>query len=68
MSTTEAKAVEAARVLAPGHTYRSVTEKISALVLTRPVGRGWLAGAAYRGGSAVHGASQHPPWRPGPRT
>jgi Ni/Fe-hydrogenase subunit HybB-like protein len=33
-------------VLAPGHTYESVTEKISAVVLTRPLGLGWLAGFA----------------------
>jgi Ni/Fe-hydrogenase subunit HybB-like protein len=31
-------------VLAPGHTYASVTEKISSVVLTRPLGLGWLAG------------------------
>jgi Ni/Fe-hydrogenase subunit HybB-like protein len=31
-------------VLAPGHTYTSVTEKISSVVLTRPLGLGWLAG------------------------
>ncbi len=33
-------------VLAPGHTYESVTEKISGVVLTRPLGLGWLAGFA----------------------
>jgi Ni/Fe-hydrogenase subunit HybB-like protein len=33
-------------VLAPGHTYESVTEKISSVVLTRPLGLGWLAGFA----------------------
>ena len=31
-------------VLAPGHTYASVTDKIAAVVLTRPLGIGWLAG------------------------
>jgi Ni/Fe-hydrogenase subunit HybB-like protein len=31
-------------VLGPGHTYTSVTEKISSVVLTRPLGLGWLAG------------------------
>src|SRR5271170_2686820 len=31
-------------VLAPGHTYESVTEKISGVVLTRPMGLGWLMG------------------------
>ena len=33
-------------VLAPGHTYETVTEKISGVVLTRPVGLGWVAGFA----------------------
>src|SRR5215213_5615960 len=33
-------------VLAPGHTFASVTDKISSIVLTRPTGRGWLAGFA----------------------
>src|SRR5689334_23866031 len=32
------------RVLEPGHDYASVTDKISAIVLTRPVSLGWLAG------------------------
>jgi molybdopterin-containing oxidoreductase family membrane subunit len=31
-------------VLEPGHTYASVTDKIAAVVLTRPLGIGWLAG------------------------
>jgi Ni/Fe-hydrogenase subunit HybB-like protein len=31
-------------VLEPGHTYASVTDKISSIVLTRPLGLGWLAG------------------------
>src|SRR5580700_9310879 len=31
-------------VLEPGHTYASVTDKISSIVLTRPLGIGWLAG------------------------
>lgn len=31
-------------VLAPGHTFGSVTDKISAIVLTQPVGKGWLFG------------------------
>src|SRR5271157_6014307 len=30
--------------LEPGHTYASVTDKIAAVVLTRPLGIGWLAG------------------------
>jgi Ni/Fe-hydrogenase subunit HybB-like protein len=30
--------------LEPGHTYASVTDKISSVVLTRPLGLGWLAG------------------------
>jgi Ni/Fe-hydrogenase subunit HybB-like protein len=33
-------------VLAPGHTYASVTDKIASVVLTRPLGIGWLAGFA----------------------
>ena len=33
-------------VLGPGHTYASVTDKISAIVLTRPTSKGWLAGFA----------------------
>lgn len=33
-----------APVLEPGHTYGSVTEKISAIVLTRPTSRGWWLG------------------------
>jgi len=32
--------------LEPGHTYASVTDKISSVVLTRPLGIGWLAGFA----------------------
>src|SRR5499427_4257643 len=31
-------------LLEPGHTYASVTDKIAAVVLTRPLGIGWLAG------------------------
>ena len=34
------------RVLAPGHTYESVTEKISSTVLTRPTTLGWFVGFA----------------------
>ena len=33
-------------VIEPGHTYASVTDKIAAVVLTRPLGIGWLAGFA----------------------
>src|ERR671925_1427203 len=33
-----------ALVLAPGHTYASVTDKISSIVLTRKTPRGWLLG------------------------
>src|ERR1700741_1906795 len=35
-----------ARVLEPGHSYASVTDKIATIVLTRPVSLGWLAGFA----------------------
>ena len=37
---------EAEPWLEPGHTYASVTDKISSAVLTRPLGIGWLAGFA----------------------
>jgi Ni/Fe-hydrogenase subunit HybB-like protein len=33
-------------VIRPGHTYESVTDKISSIVLTRKTPRGWLAGFA----------------------
>src|SRR6202795_4555518 len=33
-------------VLVPGHTYGSVTDKISAIVLTRPISLGWFVGFA----------------------
>jgi molybdopterin-containing oxidoreductase family membrane subunit len=33
-------------VLAPGHTFGSVTDKISAIVLTRPYQRRWIFGFA----------------------
>ncbi len=33
-------------VIEPGHTYSSVTDKISAIVLTRPTSLGWVAGFA----------------------
>src|SRR6266404_84121 len=38
--------VQVAPVLEPGHTYASVTDKISAIVLTRPTSLGWVAGFA----------------------
>ena len=31
-------------VLGPGHTFASVTDKISAIVLTRPISFGWFVG------------------------
>jgi molybdopterin-containing oxidoreductase family membrane subunit len=31
-------------IIAPGHTFGSVTDKISAIVLTKKTGRGWLVG------------------------
>ena len=31
-------------VLGPGHSYTSVTDKISAIVLTRPTSLGWFVG------------------------
>lgn len=33
-------------VIEPGHTYASVTDQISAIVLTRPTSRGWILGFA----------------------
>src|SRR6476646_2339795 len=40
-SSTE---IERAPVIAPGHTFGTVTEKISAIVLTRPASNGWFLG------------------------
>src|SRR5579872_821505 len=40
-STTE---LERAPVIEPGHTFGTVTEKISAIVLTRPASNGWFIG------------------------
>src|SRR5690349_9549088 len=40
-TTTE---IERAPVIAPGHTFGTVTEKISAIVLTRPASNGWFIG------------------------
>ena len=40
------------RVLAPGHTFKSVTEKISGIVLTTHTPLGWLAGFMMAGGMA----------------
>src|SRR5437867_11649918 len=33
-----------ARVIEPGHSYATVTDKIASIVLTRPTSIGWLAG------------------------
>ncbi len=38
---------EGGHVLGPGHTFGSVTDKISSIVLTRPYRRGWLLGFAF---------------------
>ena len=45
---TERSALEAttAPVIGPGQTYETVTDKISAIVLTRPSGRRWWIGLA----------------------
>src|SRR5215813_9987603 len=40
-SSTE---IERAPVIEPGHTFGTVTEKISAIVLTRPATNGWFIG------------------------
>ncbi|HUO14119.1 MAG TPA: NrfD/PsrC family molybdoenzyme membrane anchor subunit [Verrucomicrobiae bacterium] len=42
-SSTE---IQRTPVIAPGHTFGTVTEKISAIVLTRPTSLGWFAGFA----------------------
>jgi molybdopterin-containing oxidoreductase family membrane subunit len=34
-------------VMEPGHSFGTVTEKISAIVLTRPVSNGWFAGVGF---------------------
>src|ERR1700682_1483001 len=43
---TEDLQLAPAPVIEPGHTYSSVTDKISAIVLTRPTSLGWVAGFA----------------------
>jgi molybdopterin-containing oxidoreductase family membrane subunit len=40
-------------LLEPGHTYASVTDKIAAVVLTRPPSTGWIAGFAVRSGAVL---------------
>lgn len=46
MKREEAQSAETTPVsfVAPGHTFASITEKISSIVLTKPTGRGWLIG------------------------
>jgi Ni/Fe-hydrogenase subunit HybB-like protein len=39
-------------VLAPGHTFQTITDKISSIVLTKAVSLGWLAALAMAGGVA----------------
>ncbi len=39
-------ALAEAPVLAPGHSYGSITDKISSIVLTKGLSRGWLFGLA----------------------
>jgi Ni/Fe-hydrogenase subunit HybB-like protein len=41
------------RVIAPGHTFRSVTEKISRVVLTSHTPVGWFGGLLIAGGGAM---------------
>ena len=38
--------IDKAPVIEPGHTFGTVTEKISAIVLTRPASNGWFVGFA----------------------
>ncbi len=40
---------ETFELMGPGHTYASLTEKISSIVLTRPISRGWLASVGFAG-------------------
>src|SRR5206468_740037 len=40
---------ETYEIIGPGHTYESVTEKISGLILTNKIGRGWLLAVAFFG-------------------
>jgi Ni/Fe-hydrogenase subunit HybB-like protein len=41
------------RVIAPGHTFKSITEKISRIVLTSHTPLGWYAGFLLAGGAAT---------------
>jgi Ni/Fe-hydrogenase subunit HybB-like protein len=45
MSSTD-RQIESPPVIEPGHSYRSITEKISSIVLTQPTPRGWYVGFA----------------------
>ena len=40
------------RVIAPGHTFKSVTEKLSRIVLTSHTPLGWFGGLMLAGGGA----------------
>ncbi len=44
------------RVIAPGHTFKSVTEKVSRIVLTSHTPLGWWFGFLLAGGFVVHAA------------
>ncbi|HSU68572.1 MAG TPA: hypothetical protein VLJ39_16955, partial [Tepidisphaeraceae bacterium] len=46
---TEGAPVETTSVIRRGHTYATVTDKISDLVLTRPFTPGWLAAVGLTG-------------------
>ncbi len=41
------------RVIAPGHTFKSVTEKLSGIVLTSQTPLGWFGGFLLAGGGAT---------------
>ena len=41
---SEQLTVNQAPVIEPGHTFATVTDKISSIVLTRPTSTGWLIG------------------------
>ncbi|HVM91750.1 MAG TPA: NrfD/PsrC family molybdoenzyme membrane anchor subunit [Terriglobales bacterium] len=42
----ESTVVNRAPVIEPGHTFATVTDKISSIVLTRPISNGWVVGFA----------------------
>ncbi|HEY3965290.1 MAG TPA: NrfD/PsrC family molybdoenzyme membrane anchor subunit [Planctomycetaceae bacterium] len=45
-AAASAEGTMAPPIIEPGHSYASVTDQISAIVLTRPISRGWIFGFA----------------------